>query len=202
MALGQPSRDVSRETRAQLDRFSELLLRWNRKINLIGAATADDLETRHIQDSLQLLDHVPDGAATWLDLGSGAGLPGLVCAIADTRSRAFTLVESDQRKAAFLREATRQLGLSLVIHAKRIEQLPDQTFDIITARALAPLAKLLDLSERLCHPGTILLFPKGAGAESELTDAERNWHIEAERLPSVTDPSATVLKITGIHRKP
>jgi 16S rRNA (guanine527-N7)-methyltransferase len=195
---------VSRETEERLSVFSNLLIRWNHRINLVGSTTVEEIQKRHIVDSLQLLPLAPPGARTWIDLGSGAGFPGLVCAIALQEINpviSVTLVESDQRKAAFLREAARHLSVPVTIHAKRIEQLDPDPADLISARALAPLPKLLDLASKFVHPASTLLFPKGRRAESELTEALRSWHITAELITSVTDPAATILKITDICRK-
>ena len=194
---------VSRETSERLQAFEQLLIKWNKRINLIARKDQDTIRTRHIQDSAQLVEHLPDNARDWLDLGSGGGFPGLVVAAMTRETRpdlGFTLVESDTRKAAFLREAARALDLRVRVEAVRIEDLPPRKVDVISARALAPLPTLLALSERFCRSGTTLLFLKGRTVESELTHARQDWHITADRIPSVTDPDACILKITGPER--
>ncbi|MEM6621145.1 MAG: 16S rRNA (guanine(527)-N(7))-methyltransferase RsmG [Pseudomonadota bacterium] len=196
--------NVSRETSERLAQFEDLVRRWSTRINLVSRRDLDHIWPRHIADSIQIFDHAPQ-ADTWLDLGSGGGFPGLVCAIlsADNNDPTkFTLIESDARKCAFLREATRLLDLRADILTARIETVPPQQFDVVTARALAPLPQLLALSHPFCSPQTVCLFPKGAQAESELTAAQANWHILVERVPSRTDPGATILKLTDIAPRP
>jgi 16S rRNA (guanine527-N7)-methyltransferase len=181
----------------------DLLLRWQRTINLISPRDVDQVWTRHIADSLQLAALIPPGTNRAIDLGSGAGLPGLVLAIAT--GIAFDLVEADQRKAAFLREATRITSATATIHATRIETARLAPAPLITARALAPLATLLAWASPLLAPGGICLFPKGRGAEDELTAAAAQWQMHTHRTPSQTDPSATIFRISEIgpaHHSP
>ncbi len=187
---------VSRETRERLTAYVDLLLRWQRTINLISPRDIDQVWTRHIADSLQLAPLIPPGTARAIDLGSGAGLPGLVLAIA-TGLR-FDLVESDQRKAAFLREAARITGAAATVHATRIEAAMIAPAPLVTARALAPLTVLLGWAVNFLAPDGICLFPKGRGAEDELTDAAAQWQMQVQRTPSRTDPSATILRISEI----
>lgn len=196
---------VPRETLGPLQELADLVIHWNRRINLVSRAEAAELWRRHVLDSAQLVPLAPAGARTWLDIGSGAGFPGLVCAIAarsEGRPTAFTLVESDTRKAAFLREAARRLDLDATVLDARIEDahLPPQ--DVISARALASLDRLLAYAHPFCHAGTRLLFPKGRQADSELTLARRDWHIRVVRVPSRTDPEATILQISEVRRRP
>lgn len=199
--------DVSRETIDRLERYGKLLTSWTAKINLISRNTVDDLWTRHILDSAQLFRLTPPGAGTWLDLGSGAGLPGLIIAALAREAApqlSVDLVEADARKAAFLQAARRTLELDARltrIHACRIEDLPHQAFDVISARALAPLERLLPLIEPFKGPNTRIILPKGVRLDSELTLAERDWHIGAERWPSLTDPDASILVISHLERK-
>lgn len=196
---------VPRETVEPLRELADLVAHWNRRINLLSRGEAADLWHRHVLDSAQLYPLAPPDAATWLDLGSGAGFPGLVCATLARscgRSIAFTLVESDTRKAAFLREAVRHLSLEAAVIDRRIEALSLAPQDVISARALAPLDRLLDYAHPFCHAGTRLLFPKGRQADSELTLARRGWHIRAIRVPSRTDPEGTILKISEVRRRP
>jgi 16S rRNA (guanine527-N7)-methyltransferase len=195
--------DVSRETGERLKIYIALLLKWNARINLIGRATESGVVHRHIDDSLQLVDHAPAAALNWVDLGSGAGLPGLVLAIALAELRpsaTVTLVECDQRKAAFLSVAARETGTNTRIVTDRIEIVPKMNAELLTARALAPLPRLLELSSRhLAHDG-VCLFPKGVAAESELTEALRQWHMSVETFPSATDPSGVILRIGDLAR--
>ena len=189
---------VSRETLLRLDIFAELLLRWTSKINLISARDAPLLWERHIADSLQLLPLLPPAADRAIDLGSGGGFPGLILAIAS--GLPFELIESDQRKSAFLREAARETAAPAIVRTERIEASTAAPAPLITARAVAPLDRLLPLAVPLLQPGGTILLLKGANAAAELTQAATQWHMQAERLPSRTDPSATILNITGIQR--
>lgn len=195
---------VSRETWSRLESLVALLDRWNAKTNLV--AGLDDVWTRHVADSLQLLDHVPADARTYVDLGSGGGFPGLVLAIglADHPGARVHLVESVQRKAAFLREAVRTLHLPAEVHARRIEDLDIGTLgkiDVVTARALAPLPQLCELVQPLLENGAIGLFPKGKDVNRELTQAGESWTIRATKLPSVTDTGGTILRIEQLDRR-
>lgn len=149
---------------------------------------------RHIADSLALVPLLPHEFSHGIDLGSGAGFPGLVLAIAT--SLPFHLVESDRRKAAFLREAIRAVGVPAKVHATRVEQVALSPAPVITARAVAPLALLLRWSERMLAPGGVLIFPKGRDVEDELTAASAQWHMRVERFRSPTDSAATILRIT------
>ena len=189
---------VSRETLDRLAAYLDLLRRWQRTINLVGAGTLDDPWRRHILDSAQLVQVLPDGARRLVDLGSGAGLPGLVLAILGVPE--VHLIESDRRKAAFLREAARATGTPATVHACRIEAAPPLTADVVTARALAPLPQLLPLAARFATPVTRLLFLKGRQAETELTEAARGWTMEVQRQPSLSDAEGCVLTISGLQR--
>jgi 16S rRNA (guanine527-N7)-methyltransferase len=195
---------VSRETAARLDRFVGLFLTWQRKVNLVASSTVGTLWTRHIADSLQLVRLAPE-ATTWLDLGSGGGFPGLViaCALADTAGRRVHLVESNARKAAFLREATRILNLPAVVHCARIEDFVPRwsdSADVVVARALAPLPRLLDYASPALKKGAKGLFPKGQDVEAELTEAAKSWNITAELVPSLTDPKARIVVVRRADR--
>jgi 16S rRNA (guanine527-N7)-methyltransferase len=195
---------VSRETLARLEAYVGLLKRWNTRINLVSPATIESVWQRHIADSAQLLDLAPKDTPTWIDLGAGAGLPGLaVAALAAEKAPTLkvTLVESDGRKAAFLDTAAREMGLGVAIEACRIETLAPRGFDVVSARALAPLTKLCELAHRFASGETVFLFPKGARLDSELTLAAADWHIRAERIVSLTDPDATILKILELDPK-
>jgi 16S rRNA (guanine527-N7)-methyltransferase len=195
---------VSRETAVRLDRFVELLLAWQQTLNLVAGSTIRAVWTRHIADSLQLLGLAPV-AKIWLDLGSGAGFPGLViaCALADSSGCQVHLVESNTRKAAFLREATRILHLPAVVHCARIEEFMRHrgaAADIVTARALAPLPRLLEYAAPALERGAQGLFPKGQDVEAELTEAAKSWNIAAELVPSLTDPKARIVVVRHAER--
>ncbi len=189
--------DAARD--ARLIAYRDLLLRWNATINLVAGKDSAELDRRHIADSLQLHGLLPaEGPVA--DLGSGAGLPGLVLAAASPE-RPVHLVEADRRKAAFLVEAAGMMRLPLVkIHAVRIEQAALPPLTAVTARALAPLSALLGLAARFLAPGGIAVFPKGRGAEQELTDAATDWHFNIERFDSRTDAEATILRLSEIRR--
>ncbi len=197
--------DVSRETKEKLNLMERELRRWQAIKNLVGPATLDQIWDRHIVDSLQLLDLAPE-ARTWLDLGSGAGFPGLVLAIAGAeRGLKVHLVESNSRKCAFLRHVVRLAGAPATIHEARLEAVIS-TFvgqaDVVSARALAALPMLLEWTEPLLKAGTIGLFPKGRDAEIELTEARKRWTFAADILPSRTDSEARILRITSIESHP
>ena len=198
--------DVSRETTARLDRFVELLLTWQRTTNLIAPSTVPRLWTRHIADSLQLLDLAPD-ARVWVDLGSGAGFPGLAiaCALTGRPGAVVHLVESNAKKAAFLREAQRVTGAPAVVHALRIENFVDSfrdRADAVTARALTSLKKLYDQSAPLLGPETLGLFPKGQDVEAELTESAKYWNISKLTLvPIRTDRTGRIVVVQGLERR-
>lgn len=190
--------EVSRETRARLEAFVALLEQWNRRIALVGPREVPQIWERHIADSLQLVPLMPSGATRGIDLGSGAGFPGLILAIATGVH--FDLIESDQRKAAFLREAARVTAAPADIHAQRIEAVSLPPAPLVTARALAPLSLLLALASPLMTGDGVCLFPKGAGVTEELTAAAREWHMKVERVPSRTRPDAAILRIKDLWR--
>jgi 16S rRNA (guanine527-N7)-methyltransferase len=206
----EPGRDealatlaVSRETAERLDRYVATLRRWQPVQNLVAPSTLPALWTRHVLDSGQLAHHVGDASAI-VDLGSGAGFPGLVLAIL-LGAAPVHLVESNQRKAAFLREVIRVTGAPATVHAERIETFVAATplsGGLVTARALAPLPKLLELAEPLLTTGCRALFHKGREAVQELTDSRQSWRIDAELIPSVTDPDASIVHIRSAVRDP
>jgi 16S rRNA (guanine527-N7)-methyltransferase len=194
--------NVSRETCERLDAYVALLARWNARINLVSSATIQNVWTRHIADSIQLFDLAPPSVSSWIDLGAGAGLPGLpVAALAAEKAPDLhiTLIESDARKATFLATAAREMRVDVTIKPHRIETLAPRPYDVVSARALAPLPRLCALAYRFSALGTVFLFPKGARLDSELTAATTSWHIKAERIASRTDPEATVLKILELE---
>ena len=175
-----------------------MLLLWNRKINLISRGDEAAIWERHIADSLALVPLLPPEFSHAIDIGSGGGFPGLILSIAT--GRPFHLVEVDQRKAAFLREAARATEAPAIVHATRIEAVRIPPAALITARAAAPLPILLRWSTRLLAPGGVCIFPKGRSAEVELTAASNEWNMRVERFNSPTDSSATILRISEITR--
>ncbi len=189
--------NVSRETMARLEVFASLLERWNQRINLVSPKDLAQLWPRHIEDSLQLADDMPPGVP-FVDLGSGGGFPGLILAIAT--GNPVTLVESDQRKASFLREAARSTGADATVVAKRIEEAKIAPAGIVTARALAPLPLLLDWATRFLRPDGLCLFLKGRNAEDELTAAGAEWHMTVSRRPSRSSSDGVILRLSEIRR--
>lgn len=184
-------------TRAKLDRFAALLTRWNSRINLIAPRDLPNLWSRHISDSLQLVPHIPPEVPV-TDLGSGAGFPGLILAICTNNP--VTLVESDTRKASFLREAARETQARTIIVNTRIENAVIPPASVITARALAPLPLLLDWAFPHLRQDGFCLFLKGRKTEDELTDASARWHMTIARIPSRTDPDGVILALSHIRR--
>ncbi len=197
-----PGLFVAPETHAHLQAFANALARWSERINLIAPSTKSEIWWRHICDCAQLWAHAPPSAKTWVDLGSGAGLPGLVIAILGAPSNlAMTLVEPDQRKAAFLRTQSALLGLTTRILTARAELVPPLAADVVSARALAPLPKLLPLVRRHLRPDGFALLPKGSDCAREVETARAfcNFHLDA--LPSVTDPNARILRLRRLESK-
>jgi 16S rRNA (guanine527-N7)-methyltransferase len=201
--------DVSRETSARLDRFVSLLLIWQSHTNLISRASIPSLWTRHVGDSLQLLElakPAPSTPPVWLDLGSGGGFPGIVigCALADIPGACVHLIESTAKKATFLREAVSETGAPAVVHAGRIEVLGPALgpkVDFITARALAPLPELCTLIAPILKKGAQAILPKGQDLDTELTEATKYWNIEAEIVPSKTSSTGRILIVRGLSKR-
>jgi 16S rRNA (guanine527-N7)-methyltransferase len=194
---------VSRETLARLDRFVELLLEWQQTRNLIAASTIPTLWTRHIADSLQLLDLAPD-ARIWVDLGSGGGFPGLIlaCALAERAGTKIHLVESTAKKCTFLQAVTDDLTLPAAVHWRRIEEfIPAFIPDAVTARALAPMPKLLTLAYPLLKKGGMGLFLKGQDVGAELTEAAKYWNIRHKLVPSRTDERGRIVVIESVESR-
>jgi 16S rRNA (guanine527-N7)-methyltransferase len=193
---------VSRETEARLDTFVDALLRWQSKINLVAPSTLPELWTRHVADSLQLLALAPQ-ARVWADLGSGGGFPGMpiACALAGQAGAKVHLIESNGKKAAFLRAAITATAAPAVVHQQRIEKFGEtctEAVEVVTARALAPLKTLCVQAFPLVAKGAIALFPKGQDVEAELTDAAKYWRIQASRVPSRTSPDGSVVVIRAL----
>jgi 16S rRNA (guanine527-N7)-methyltransferase len=190
---------VSRETEARLVAFVALLDRWRKTTNLISNATFPSVWTRHIADSAQLTALAPK-AKRWVDMGSGAGFPGLVIAIqlAQTPGAIVHCIESDGRKCAFLREATRATGAAAVIHPERVEAIEPKSLgavDAVTARAFAPLPLTLKLARPWMESGAIAVFPRGESARDQITALPEAWAYAIETLQSVVNPKAAILRI-------
>ncbi len=194
---------VSRETLHGLELYCEELLRWNSKINLVARSTESGVWDRHVVDSMQVYDLMPTKAVRWVDLGAGAGLPGLIVAILAKEldpDLEVVLVESDKRKSAFLAHVVRLLNLSATICSNRIDMLSPQAADVISARALAPLPKLLEFSHRHAGSDCVCLFHKGANVQSEIDLAKADWQFTHKEYKSKTDPSGVILRIEGLTR--
>lgn len=195
--------DVSRETLERLDRYDALLRKWSDRINLVSRATLPQLWSRHIADSAQLLSLAPGHVRHWADLGAGGGFPGIVVAIMSDQTPRIdhmTLVESDQRKATFLRTVVRELGLSVCVETGRVEETAPLEADVLSARALAPLSRLLEFAERHLAAGGVALFPKGASHATERDEALECWRFHCETHPSLTDPQAVIYRVSEIER--
>ena len=195
--------DVSRETLERLEVFATLLEKWNPRINLVARSTLPELWDRHFLDSLQVFRLLERPAQHWVDLGTGGGFPGLVIAIAAAEAanpRKITLVESDQRKAAFLRTVLRETEVAGEVIAKRLEEIPPLHADFLSARALADLTTLLGFAQLHMKSDGTCLFPKGKNWKSELQNALDTWHFSHEAVPSLTEPQAAILKIKGLTR--
>ena len=191
---------VSRETQEKLSAYETLVLQWTQKINLISKMDIANFWQRHIEDSLQLVQLIPPNTKVATDLGSGAGLPGLVLALSTNLH--MTLIEADQRKAAFLRAVTIKLALPVTVLSQRIETSDVPLAPLITARALAPLSRLLELATPKLAEGGICLFMKGENSEYELTMARKQWQMNVKRFASRTSPTATILRLSEIRRAP
>jgi 16S rRNA (guanine527-N7)-methyltransferase len=196
---------VSRETEKRLDMFVDVLLLWQKTTNLVASSTVARLWTRHVADSLQLIALAPQ-AQVWVDLGSGGGFPGMpiACALADTPRAKVHLVESNGKKAAFLREAVRVTGVPAAVHQVRAENFGEsckETVHAVTARALSPLKTLCDQAFPWIARGAIGLFPKGQDVDAELTEAAKYWTIEAAKMPSKTAPEGCVVVIAGLQAR-
>ena len=190
---------VSRETMERLAAYAALLVAWSTRINLVGRATLDDLWRRHFLDSAQLLPLIPAGARSVVDLGSGAGFPGLVLAILGVTG--VELIEADSRRVAFLREAARVADAAVTIRGCRVEAVSPHPVDVVTARGCAPLDRLLALGERFLGPRTTCVFLKGTRVEEELTVAGKAWTMTVSRYPSRAGPGG-ILLLQQVSREP
>jgi 16S rRNA (guanine527-N7)-methyltransferase len=191
---------VSRETLARLKSFAGLLEDWNARHNLVSARSLEDVWRRHMLDSAQLAAFIPATARSLIDLGSGAGFPGIVLATMLREREGFrtVLYESTAKKCAFLTEVAARLSLNVEVCNARMETAAREPFDVITARACAPLDKLLGYAQHFAAPNSVCLFLKGQNVEAELTQARKSWRIKALRHPSRSDPSGTILEVREI----
>ena len=185
--------DVSRETCAKLQAYVRHLTAWQARINLVSSASLADVWRRHVLDSAQLYPHLPQYCGQLVDLGSGAGFPGLVLAVVGLQG--VHLVESDGRKCAFLSQISHVLDVPVTVHHRCIEDMPAMRADCVSARACAPLPGLLKLAKRFCHPRTRCLFLKGAKVDGEIAAVSDALCIR--RIPSLSDPAGTLLRIDG-----
>ena len=186
--------NVSRETLARLKTYAGMLGDWNARHNLVSEKSLSDVWRRHLWDSAQLAPMIPQSAKTLADLGSGAGFPGLVLA-ALLPDLCVELFEATAKKAKFLDAVAKRLGLTVRVHNERIEDANQRVFDVITARACAPLPKLLSYAQHFAGPDTVLLFLKGQNVGAELTEAHKSWRMKVRRHKSLSDPSGVILEI-------
>lgn len=200
-AVNSKDLNVSRETIEKLEIFAQLIEKWTKTINLISPSSIPELWDRHILDSVQVYQLAPKRWQSWVDLGSGGGLPGIVVAILDERSQPITLVESDKRKCLFLKTVRRELSLDIRVCDERIEDATLGPATVVSARALAPLDKLLGYCHNLLSPDGVALFSKGVRYQDELDEAATSWHFDVTAHPSQTEPDARILKISRISRR-
>ncbi len=190
----QAATGVSDQAVARLVQYLDLLRKWQARINLVGASTLDDPWRRHLLDAAQLLPHLSLGVGPVVDMGAGAGIPGLIlaaCGVADVR-----LIESNARKGVFLREAARLMAVDVTVHAARVESVSlPRPAAVVTARALAPLTDLLGLATRFAGPGTRCLFLKGQDVVIELTEARKSWNMSVQLVDSLSDPSGRLVVV-------
>jgi len=196
--------NVSRESLEKLQIYADLLAKWQKKINLVGPQEIARIWPRHIADALQLLPHIPANASVGADLGTGAGIPGVILAIALKKKLHVHLIESNGKKAAFLREVIRRLDIPAQVHCDRVEKLYQEEWvgsvDVVFARALAPLPKLIDLAQPILKKSGKLLFLKGLDVDSELTETTKYWNIGYEKYPSRTSVGGCILSIKDFQR--
>lgn len=194
--------DVSRETLDRLKVYTELVKKWNPRINLVSKRSLEDLWVRHILDSVQLYGEV-ENFKHWLDIGSGGGFPGMVIGILSASQfpeMKVTLIESDKRKCTFLKTVARETDTKISVLSERIEQAEPQNADVVSARALADLKNLLEFAERHLVDGGTALFPKGVTWQREVENAQKEWHFDYEVTDSLTQSGAVILKVKGASR--
>lgn len=193
--------NVSRETISRLKEYQRLLELWQKKLNLVSSSSLAMAWERHFVDSYQLLSYLPPGPISLIDLGSGAGFPGLVLAILRPETLFVTLVESDFKKCMFLENVSRETFSPVTILNSRLESLQGIQGDVITARGLAPLSQLLNYAFLVMHEKSIGLFLKGKEFEKEIKDAQKNWEFELEIYPSLTESAGRILKLAHLRKK-
>jgi 16S rRNA (guanine527-N7)-methyltransferase len=192
---------VSRETFERLELLCALIIKWTKSINLISPNSVPEIWDRHIVDSAQIYQIAPSDWTKWVDLGSGGGLPALVIAILDDENRPITLVESDQRKCLFLNTAKRELDLNLHVINNRIEKTDVSNFDVMSARALAPLPDLLSYAVQYLAPKGKAILPKGARFQEELDQAGEDWQFDVTPHTSLTNTESRILEVSRIRRR-
>lgn len=191
-------RSVSRETFGLLRRYVQLVEEEAHRQNLVSATTLSDIWQRHIMDSAQLARFSSESGSSWVDIGSGAGLPGIVLAI--LQAGPVTLAEPRRLRADFLLRVVEELNLAATVVCAKAERVGGR-FDVITARAVAPLDRLLGMAHHLSHPASLWVLPKGRNAKSELAEARGNWHYEVRAEPSITDPDSEILLLSNVRAK-
>lgn len=193
--------DVSRETMDSLNQFADLVIKWNKSINLISRSSIPEIWHRHLADSAQLFKIAdPSSDHNWIDIGTGGGFPGIVISILSKQQRpnlSVQLIESDGRKCAFLRTVIRALELNCTVLESRIEEIPELSADVFSARAFSNLSNLIEIIAKHAGPDTKSYFLKGMSHDVELTEARENWHIDVTHFPSMTDTTASILKVKG-----
>lgn len=193
--------DVSCETMERLELFVSLLTRWNNRHNLVSESSLEDVWRRHVLDSAQLINFIPEHTDRIVDLGSGAGLPGIILAeLLRSSSPTIVLYEATTKKCLFLREVLEKLDLQAEVRNQRIEDAPREAFDVVTSRACAPLRKLLNYSFRFQSANTTNLFLKGQNLAVELTEARKSWSMTTEIHPSLSSSSGSILEVRGLGR--
>ncbi len=194
---------VSRETLERLDLYLSRIITWNKKINLVSKTSTENIWRRHIFDSLQLWPLMPKNTKTWVDMGSGAGFPiiPIAClAKSNANDIKFHAIESNKRKAEFIRLVSNELSLGISVHGRRIEECSSLRGDVVSARALSPLYKLLHSSQSLLSPGGTCIFPKGEKYKAEISKALEYFKFEVQIIPSITHSDAVILKVEDISR--
>ena len=195
---------VSHETIEQLNLYHQLLIEWQTKFNLVSKSSLEDAVVRHFEDSVQLYSFIPQSAQSLVDFGSGAGFPAMVLAIIAKEKTPYlkiSMVESIKKKTLYLNEVAQKTNTDVCIINDRIENLPDQKFDVITSRAMTSLKDLLAYSYRFCHKNTVCIFPKGKNYNQELADAHKNWRFKCSINPSRISDEGKILIITDIAKK-
>ena len=192
--------ELLEKSKSDLEQYVQILLKWQKAINLIAPSTINDIWNRHVIDSAQLFPFIPESASILVDMGSGAGFPGLVLAILNKQNQGplkqIILIESDQRKCVFLQEVIRLLELPVSVYDKRIEQVTGVTADVLTARALAPLRDLLELGKKIITPETVCLFLKGEQVDQEIQNC--SVPCQVEKINSITNQKGFILKVTEV----